>query len=66
MSHLAKEKGSRAKDAAIRAKIDKAGPRSTHNAYANYLQYKRMNKADPSGALKAKIKSQYRHDRRHS
>lgn len=57
-------KGLRAKDAAIKAKIGSAPARSTHNAYANYLQYKRMNKADPSGALKARIKSGMRHERK--
>lgn len=56
--------GSRAKDAAIKSKIEGA-KRPVHNAYSNYLQYKRMDKADPSGALKSRIKSGMRHSRRH-
>ena len=58
--------GSRAKDRAVKAKIEGAPARSTHNAYANYLQYKRMDKADPTGALKSRIKSEYRHKRSHA
>ena len=54
---------SREKDRAVKAKIEGAPARSTHNAYTNYLQYKRMDKADPSGALKSRIKARSRKER---
>lgn len=57
--------GSRAKDKAIKDRIEGAGSGAGQNAYANYLQYKRMSKADPSGALKSRIKAKYRHESSH-
>lgn len=53
--------GIRAKDKEVREKIENARG-SSRQSYFNYQQYKRMDKADPSGALKSKIKSGHRHD----
>lgn len=55
--------GARAQDAAVRGKLEGL-KRPPHNAYANYLQYKRMEKADPTGGLKSKVKSGHRHDKK--